>query len=420
MRVLFVTDFYHPYSGGVELHVRTVAAALAARDHRVAVATLPPPPDLRAEYPDRRVDGQDAQAVEVYTVHHSAERIGARFAHQDRPWAPPFPDPVTVRELRAVVREFQPNVIHGHDWLARSVLPRAVSGDIPIVTSLHYYTRTCAKKTLWRTDGICSGPELRTCLRCAADHYGTARGAVVTLGLRAGAKLEDRRTSRWISVSEATEAGNGLSTRRSSAVVANPVPGLGEKRSIELAPSDTNGVEIPTGPFMLFVGDIRPEKGVAVLAAAVELLRSEHGDDTPFVVVGERMSNAISLPTNTVEVGPVTNPVVQELWSRAEVGVVPSLWPEPFGLVAIEAMAGGCPLVASDVGGLSEILADGRGTLVPPGDPVALAKALSELLADPARRAEQAARASADVGRYDTDRIVDEIEAQYRLALGRS
>ncbi len=419
MRVLFVTDFYHPYSGGVELHVRTVAGALAARDHRVAVATLPPPPDHRSDYPDQRVDG----AVEVYTVHHSAERIGARFAHQDRPWAPPFPDPVTVKELRAVVDEFRPDVIHGHDWLARSVLPRAVSGDIPIVTSLHYYTRTCAKKTLWRDDGICSGPELRKCLRCAADHYGTARGAVVTLGLRAGAKLEDRRTSRWISVSEATEVGNGLSTNPLADVVANPVPGLAEARSTgstELRLSDTNGVEIPTGPFMLFVGDIRPEKGVAVLADAVDRLRRDHGDDTPLVVVGERMSTSISLPANTVEVGPVPNPVVQQLWARAEVGAVPSLWPEPFGLVAIEAMVGGCPLVASDVGGLSEILADGRGTLVPPGDPVALAKALSELLADPQRRAEQAANASADVGRYNTDRIVDEIEAQYRLALAQS
>lgn len=65
--------------------------------------------------------------------------------------------------------------------------------------------------------------------------------------------------------------------------------------------------------------------------------------------------------------------------------VVPSLL-EPFGLVAIEAMAYGRPVVASRTGGLAEIVVDGEtGRLVPPGDPQALAQALEELLGDPRR-----------------------------------
>ncbi len=409
MRILFVTDFYHPYSGGVEIHVRTVATELAARGHTVAVATLPTPADVAP----RTIDGD----VQVFTVRHSAEMVGARFNHRDRAWAPPFPDPVTVRELRSVVRTFRPDVIHGHDWLARSVLPRVVSGSIPIVTSLHYYTRSCAKKTLWRNEQICSGPALGTCLSCAADHYGRARGTVVTLGLRLGSAIEDRRTDRYISVSAATENGNGLSGDPKSTVVANPLPSAVAAAGDSGDDSALLPDGLPDGPFILFVGDIRPEKGVAVLADAMGLLRSRPGRSVPLVVVGQRMSDRIALPEDTVELGHVDNEVVQALWRRATVGAIPSLWPEPFGLVAVEALAAGCPVVASRVGGLVEILEPVGADLVEPGNPEALADALAGLLDDPRRRADLRSAAISSADRFSIAAVVDRIEAEYRRVI---
>ena len=254
MRILFVTDFYHPYIGGVEIHVRTLAHGLAERGHTVAVATLPTAGDV----PQRTEDGP----VTVFTVGHLAQRVGARFAHADRQWAPPFADPLAAKQLRDVVRSFAPDVIHGHDWLARSVQPRTVSGRVPLLTTLHYYTRGCAKKTMWRNGAVCDGPQLRRCLTCAADHYGSARGAVITLGIRAARLIEDRRTDRWISVSAATEALSGLADEPSSTVIYNPVP------SVQGAPATDTPLpsELADRPFILFVGDIRPEKGVTVLS----------------------------------------------------------------------------------------------------------------------------------------------------------
>ncbi len=429
MRILFVTDFYHPYSGGVEIHVRTIGRELQARGNTVAVATLP---SSDRSVADGKHSPADDGGIEVHSVRHSAQAFGARFRHQDRPWAPPFPDPLTCTDLRRVVKRFKPDVIHGHDWLARSALPRIVTGGVPVVTSLHYYTRSCAKKTLWRDNTICDGPELKQCMQCSADHYGRARGTLVTLGLRAGTKLEDRNTKRWISVSEATEVGNGLSGRTNSLVIANPVPSatasaqngsqrqstdfLGELDGdvrVDLAPL----LEDDDKPFVLFVGDIRPEKGVEVLAAAMRQLQAQ-GNETPLVIVGERMTSSIDLPDNTIEVGHVDNNVVQQLWRSATVGVIPSQWPEPFGLVAVEAMAAGCPIVASRVGGLAEILADGRADLVEPGDPNALAGAIHRLLDDPERRRQLSTLAKASVDRYAIDSIVDKIERQYQeLAL---
>lgn len=418
MRVLLVTDFFEPYNGGVEVHVKTIAEALAERGHDVAVATLPTNAEQEPRTPGsdgHAAGGSGGRSVRVFEVDHLAARLGRGHADANRAWAPPFPDPLAMAGLRKVVRAFRPDVIHGHDWLARSVLPRVVSGSVPVVTSLHYYTRTCARKTLWR-DGVCPGPGLIRCLRCAGEHYGPARGTVVSLGLRVGAAMDDRRTSRFISVSEFTAEGNGLTGHPKAAVVVNPL-------SPNALPSGETGspalpVDIPDGPFLLYVGDLRPEKGIHTLLAAVTRLRRHYGNAIPLVLVGELHAEDLELPPVTVTTGLVDHRVVQALWRRATIGVVPSRWPEPFGLVAIEALAAGCPVVASDIAGLAEILGDDRGVLVPPGDHVALAAALHELSDDPERRRTLAENGRRSLERYEVDRIVDAIDAEYRAVTG--
>ena len=103
---------------------------------------------------------------------------------------------------------------------------------------------------------------------------------------------------------------------------------------------------------------------------------------------------------------------------RAEVVVVPSFG-EGFGMVALEAMERGRPVIASDVGGLPEIVADGRtGLLVPPGDVEALAAAIVGARGDPGRAAElgAAGRARA-LEEFSQERCTERIEALYGTAL---
>jgi glycosyltransferase involved in cell wall biosynthesis len=86
--------------------------------------------------------------------------------------------------------------------------------------------------------------------------------------------------------------------------------------------------------------------------------------------------------------------------AEASVVVMPSVWPEPFGLVGIEALSAGRPVVASGTGGVGDWLEDGvSGLCVKPGDPHALAKALDSLLADPRRQAEMGAAGKRVVAR---------------------
>jgi glycosyltransferase involved in cell wall biosynthesis len=98
---------------------------------------------------------------------------------------------------------------------------------------------------------------------------------------------------------------------------------------------------------------------------------------------------------------------------------VPSVWPEPFGLVGIEGFEAGRPAVASDTGGISEWLTHGvSGLLVRPGDSRALARALNELLADPQRQLEMGAAGRAHVHeRFSRERHKDALADAYRRAL---
>jgi len=79
---------------------------------------------------------------------------------------------------------------------------------------------------------------------------------------------------------------------------------------------------------------------------------------------------------------------IPDLYAKADIIVFPSLWPEPFGRIAIEAMAAGKPVIGSKVGAIPELIAEETGILVTPGNSVELRQAIQKLIANPARREE--------------------------------
>jgi len=96
--------------------------------------------------------------------------------------------------------------------------------------------------------------------------------------------------------------------------------------------------------------------------------------------------------------GWVPHEALEPYYARAAVCVVPSRWPEPFGMVGVEAMARGRPVVGFAVGGIPDWLDDGvTGLLIPEADTAALGVAIAEMLADPAR--------SQTLGRAGVERV---------------
>jgi glycogen(starch) synthase len=156
------------------------------------------------------------------------------------------------------------------------------------------------------------------------------------------------------------------------------------------------------GPLVAYGGRLVHEKGVQDLLAAVPALRRRH-PGLRVVVAGtgpaaadlREQARALRLGRSVAFAGFVPDAYLAALVAAADCAVVPSRY-EPFGMVALEAAAAGTPVAVADVGGLAEIVADGRtGLRFAPADPAALAAAVSRLLADPGlgRRLVAAARA---------------------------
>jgi glycosyltransferase involved in cell wall biosynthesis len=145
------------------------------------------------------------------------------------------------------------------------------------------------------------------------------------------------------------------------------------------------------GRHLTAICHMRPQKGVPILLEALALLR-QHGQQPQCRLVGDGpelpayRQRAQALGLDNVHFLGLRDDVPAIL-AEAMLAVVPSVWPEAFGLAAAEAMAASLPVIASRVGGLPEVVEDGvTGLLVPPGDPQALARALATLLADPQLR----------------------------------
>ncbi|MDQ6794153.1 MAG: glycosyltransferase family 4 protein [Chloroflexota bacterium] len=407
MRVLMLAQWYDPIIGGEEIHVRTLAATLAGRGHDVAVATL-----AHQDRPSVELDGH----VRVHRIRATVQRLGRLFADQRRQSAPPFPDPEAVLALREIIRRERPEIVHAHNWLVHSYLPLHAGSGAGLVLTLHDYSLVCAKKNLTFRGVPCSGPALEKCLRCAAAHYGPAKGSVTVAGIRAMGVVERRAVDRFIAVSRAVADGNRL---EASGLPYEVIPNFIPDEHPPAGPGDAALLGLlPAEPYLLFVGGLARLKGVDVLLRAYRRLAAP----PPLVLIGyrtsERLASLEDLPAGVTVVTDWPQTAVMEAWRRSLLGIVPSTWPEPFGLVTLEAMAAGRALVASRIGGLVDIVADGTtGVLVEPGDDARLAAAIAALIRDDARRDRMGRAAQDRVRDFRAGAVVPRLEAVYRDVL---
>jgi glycosyltransferase involved in cell wall biosynthesis len=204
-------------------------------------------------------------------------------------------------------------------------------------------------------------------------------------------------------------------------------------RRIEVVP---NGVDLQTfrpaadwprdGGYVLFVGRLVTQKGVEVLLRAFDAVL-RRCPESRLVIAGEgdlelyleRVACHLGFPDRVRMVGWQTGAALVELYQRAQVVVVPSLY-EPFGIVALEAMACGRPVVASRVGGLAEVLEDTvEGYLVPRGDHLELASRLAGLLLDPQLRERMGEAARRRAASFGWERTAQETLALYQGLAGQ-
>ncbi len=361
MKALLVTREYPPHIyGGAGVVADQLSRALA---RRMAV-------EVRCFGPrDPRPDGI---AVRGYTPW---ERVGGK----DQRFVPALE---TLSIGLAMARDpVDADVVHAHTWYAdMGALWISTLYRIPLVVTLH----SMEPLRPWKADQLGSGYLLSSWIEKTAVES-AHRVIAVSHKMREDILAHfDADPARVV-------------------VIHNGIDPEQFKRTAARDHLERLGV---TPPYVLFVGRITDQKGIfhlleaaPRLPAGVQLVLCASAPDTP--EIEERLRRALPDHPNVRwlnEMVPVE--VVAQLYSHAAVFCCPSVY-EPFGLINLEAMACEAPVVASAVGGILEVVEDGKtGVLVPPAQPEALAAALGRLLANPALARE--------MGRAGRRRVEDE------------
>jgi D-inositol-3-phosphate glycosyltransferase len=364
---------------------------------------------VRADVYTRRIDPDDPDLVEVVP--------GYRVFHVDAGPATPLPVAALPKYVRLYARQVEemlrpdpPQIIHSHYWLSgwAGLLVKRSLG-IPLANSFHTLGRV--KDESRRPD---EPPE--SLLRIAAEHE-VIEGSDCVM---ASTPIEAQELLEFY----------GADPNR----LCTSPPGVDHRL---FRPGSKNRARqrlgLAAGPVVLFVGRIQPIKGVDVAVEAMATIVDRHRDSMLMVVGGPSGPRGVSemsaLRRRAVElglaakirfVGPVPHGLVPDLYRAADVVIVPSR-SESFGLVAAEAQACGTPVVATRIGGLTDVVDDGStGFLIEGWDPEDHAEAVLRFLDDPELAAKMGASAVKWSRRFSWDATFRRYIELYKGALGLS
>jgi glycogen(starch) synthase len=358
MRVLMVSWEYPPVMyGGLGRHVAALSRALTMDGHDVVVVTQAPLGTPRLE----TVPASAGTATQVVRTVLDADAPDV-YAETER----------FVRELQPrlvaaaddLPAAWRPDVVHGHDWVVADA-SRALSEryGVSLVATVHatetglYQGHVDQPFSRWR-----HSVEVDLVTRAS-------RTIVCSSGMR-------------------DEVVHGLAADADRVVVVpNGVDPAAWATPPDLRATTRAGLGLSDEPLLVLVGRLEHEKGAQDAVAALALLPRV---DIHLVLVGDgarrddlrTLADDLGVGDRVHLLGRVADDRVAAIVAAADVALVPSRY-EPFGLVALEAMAAGTPVVASTTGGLTDVVVDHEtGLAVPPAQPDLLAGAVSQLLAD--------------------------------------
>jgi D-inositol-3-phosphate glycosyltransferase len=394
-------------TGGMNVFVRETARELARRGVDVDVFTR------SQSAQGLRIDPRIAPNARVINVPAGPEApVPKRDLAVHLPafieWVCQFAAGGEAREAGGTRRPY--DLIHSHYWvsgLAAEALRRCWGARF--VHTFHTLAEL-KNQIAQRPEELESEERLKSeCFLCAtADR------------LTASTKVEERQLVHWYGAgsSRIRVVPPGVDTAR-----FHPIEQAYARSVVGVPPGHRN---------VLFAGRIEPLKGVDILFRAVAQLNAEGMPGAPICVVviggdpsaeGRRQNEEMArlhalraqlgLEDLITFLGARDQDTLQYYYAAADVLVMPSHY-ESFGMVALEAMACGTPVIASDVGGLSQLVRHNQtGLRVPSKDPDALARALRTLLTDEARRRIMGHRAACYAEDFSWVKIVDRLLGVY-------
>ncbi|MEM2905304.1 MAG: glycosyltransferase family 4 protein [Candidatus Bathyarchaeia archaeon] len=393
MNVLLLTDFFPPAFGGVATHVAALATGLAGRGHNVEVLAVADH-DACVEY----------RGVQVKWVKSTLAYV-PRLCRST--FAPPFADARLAMKLSEETHRLKPDVIHAHGRAALTLgILRHRFEDTALVATFHDYFFCCPKSSLLteRSEPCDAQRVSPRCLGCLRQELGALRAAaLLSSSLISPSPLG--QLDALIAVSEFQASIVKKRLGASAITVSN---------FIDPRTYSVNGESSGPSRRVLFLGALRPHKGVHVLLAAFRELRRRR---QAYMTLVGYPDYPPAWPSAGVEVlTKASLATVEQKLRECALLVVPSVFHDPCPTVALEGMLFKKPVVASRVGGLPEIVSDGEtGILVEPGDPKGLASAMERLLADPDEASQMGERGWRRLtDHFTSDVILPRLERVYK------
>jgi glycogen(starch) synthase len=393
VRIAEISTRYPPGPGGVERHVQELSRRLVARGDDVRVFST----DLYREFPWERYPASVPRSTTEDGIR--VERLRAISLPGELHY--PF-----FLGLGAALHKAAPEIVHVHTYGTHHVAVARRYGrrtKTPFVLTAHFHP-------IWSIEGGATRHRLRSFYdrRLAAPIVADAARLIVQT-------VEEERLVREV------------------LPVLPPVVRIPPGHTPLPPPAADDAMRRALGldgPYALFVGRLASNKGLEGLVDAFVPL-SRHYPTATLVLVGEDGGMRARVEARIRERGLtgrvrltghlVDEAVLSAAFRGARFVVLPSEY-EAFGLVLLEALGHGRCVIASRVGGIPEVLDDGKaGCLVPPGDVPALGEAMLRLWDDESERDRLGAYGLAEVvPRYSWDRVTDEIRALFQTVVSGS
>ncbi len=365
-RILTITNWYPPHHfGGYEVLCRDVMSSLQRRGHEIEVLCS-----------DEAVDGADTAVPEEFPVHRRLRM----YWRDGVPWVPSVGEQLAIerhnqRELAEALDRFAPDVVSVWHMgaLSLNLLTAVARRATPMVYAI------CDE---WLIYGMRLDPWSQ---RWNPNPFRRGAGRLVSGLTSVPTVVSDLGpTGCFCFLSEHTKEASSLASPWRFPVAPVIYPGIDLER-FPLAGAEEAS---PWSGRLLSMGRLDVRKGPDTLLRALRLL--DPSTTLSFLGRGERAERdrlaALAAELGVLErvrFDPIGSSQLAEGYRSHDCLVFPSEWPEPFGMVPLEAMASGLPVVATNVGGLAEYLVDEVNCLlIPPGDETALAKAVSRLAGD--------------------------------------
>ncbi|MDZ7860574.1 MAG: glycosyltransferase family 4 protein [Candidatus Krumholzibacteriota bacterium] len=377
MRILMAQKF-HFYRGGDSTYMFNLTKLHRDRGHKVAHFSMSHPENIESEYSGYFASEIDfPQLLEDFSPRSAAKVITKSIYNRE-----------AARNITELIESFKPDIAHFHnihDHLSTSIVKPFYSRGIPIVWTLHDYRLICPNSTFLSKGEICErclpGRFYNVLLRrCKKGSLPASLVAMLSAYFGRLTRVKNR-VSHFITPSlflKGKLVSAGFDEGRITAV-----PNFVDLSSFASDPEEED--------YFIYSGRLSFEKGIDILIEAAAKLQSGR-----LLIVGggpeeERLKGlAARLGADNVEfTGHKSKDELRHILSRAQFAVLPSRWYENLPFSIIEAFAVGKAVVASDIGGIPEMVKDGvNGYLFPPGDSGILAARLEKLISSPALRRE--------------------------------